>query len=413
MPRNGGNWRDDPEVKAEIDALPKTTTQPEPGLWVDDEAWTEADLPKRDWVAPGFALRGAVSALFGPPSAMKSSLTLAWACAVVLGRDHGNFRPTPPGGVIVYNVEDDQTEQRRRISAVLRQFDAIPGDIKGKLVRVGPNSIGTLFILDKETGLIAPTPAMDRLRELIRERRPAMLIADPLAELHSADENDNTALRAIVAEFRALAVEFNIAVILVHHTRKGTVIPGDLDAARGASSIGGAVRVGLTLVTMSEDDAEMLGLPKDRKSRSNYARLDDAKQNYAAIGDAQWYEKAVYALDNDEWVPAAVPWTAPDMWQAIPPATANRILDEIDAGLDGGARRYSNAPNAGDRAACKVVMAIIPSLNEKQARKAVDTWIVNKQIENRSYKDESDRKTRMGLYLTGKHRPGTAHPNGG
>src|SRR6185312_8795135 len=62
-------------------------------LWVDDAAWSEAELPRREWVVPGYALRGAVTVVVGPPSAMKSSLMLAWACALALGRDHGRFRP--------------------------------------------------------------------------------------------------------------------------------------------------------------------------------------------------------------------------------------------------------------------------------------------------------------------------------
>ena len=92
---------------------------------------------------------------------------------------------------------------------------------------------------------------------------------------------------------------------------------------------------------MSEDDAEALGVAKDRMTRSSYVRLDDAKQNYAAIGDARWFEKVVYALDNGEHVPAAVPWKAPDMWDGISTSMANKILDDIEAGLEGG-RRYSD-----------------------------------------------------------------------
>ena len=379
-------------------------------LWIDDDAWTEGDLPQRPWVAQGYALRGAVTIVTGPPSAMKSSLMLAWACATALGQPHGNFRPTEAGDVIVYNVEDNQIEQRRRLSAVLRQFDAIPGDIRGKIIRAGPGGIGTLFSWNVEMGVVLNTAALDTLRALIEERRPAILIADPLSELHSADENDNTALRAVVAEFRALAICYNVAIILVHHTRKGAVTPGDPDTARGASAIIGAGRVVLTLVTMSEEDAVALGLAKDRKTRSTYVRLDDAKQNYAAIGEANWYEKTVYALDNGEWVPAAVPWTAPDMWESIPTVTANEILDTINAGIDGGKRRYSDGGNAGDRAAWPVVAKHIPSLNEKQARKAITTWVDNGTLISRQYTDETDRKKRKGLYLSDdpKKRPGNA-----
>ena len=171
----------------------------------------------------------------------------------------------------------------------------------------------------------------------------------------------------------------------MHHTRKGVVSPGDPDAARGASSLIGAGRVVLTLCAMSEEDAEMLGMANDRKTRSAYIRLDDAKQNYAALGEARWYEKVVYALDNGEHVPAAVPWQAPDMWDCITVAVANRILDDIDAGMEGG-RRYSDAPNAEDRAAWKVVVAHVPSLNEKQAREVVKHGSKTERCASRSTK---------------------------
>lgn len=289
----------------------EATSESAPTLWVDDEAWTEADLPLRPWVAPGFALRGAVTLLCGPPSAMKSSTALAWACACALGVPYGRFKPVNAAPAIVYNVEDDLLEQRRRLSATLRQFNAQPADIAGKVIRTGPFGIGTLLI-HGDDGKVQFTDAMGRLETLIDERKPAILVVDPLAELHNADENDNTAIRAVVARFRELAITHNIAVVVLHHTRKGSnTSPGDPDIARGASAIIGAVRIALTLIGMSEDDAAAFGLPIEAKARSNFVRLDDAKQNYAAIRDGEWFEKMVHVLDSSEAVPAATPWTPP------------------------------------------------------------------------------------------------------
>jgi hypothetical protein len=384
----------------------KTNGSAAPALWVDTDPWHEADIPRRPWIAPGYALRGAVTVVAGPPSAMKSSLMLAWACAVALGYEHGDFCPRAPGKVLLYNVEDDRDEQRRRLSATLRQFDAAPADIQGQVITAGPVGVGTLLEVDSETGFVHETLAMQALRELLREHEPDMLIVDPLAELHTAPENDNTALRSVVAGFRALAAEFNMAVVVLHHTRKGAVAPGDPDAARGASSLVGAGRVVLTLCGMSEEDAEFLGLAKDRKTRSAYVRLDDAKQNYAAIGDARWFEKTVYALASGEYVPAAVPWQPPDMWDGISTSVANRILNDIEAGLEGG-RRYSNAPNPGDRAAWKVVVRHVPSMNEKQARKVIKTWLQNGALREGEYDDPEQRKPRSGLFVNQANRPGT------
>jgi AAA domain-containing protein len=279
-------------------------------LWTDDDGWTEAELPRRPWIVPGYALRGSVTLLCGPPSALKSSLVLGWAVAVALKRKWGNFNPTEAGSVIVYNVEDNALEQRRRLSAVLRQFDATSADIRGKVIRVGPISMGALLDRD-ESGALVFTPAMQKLDELIAVRRPAMLIVDPLSELHTSDENDNTALRAVLAAFRELAVRHDIAVIILHHSRKGTVTPGDPDAARGASAIIGAARVAMTLTGMAEDDARTFGLPTDHAARSHFVRLDDAKSNYAPLREAQWFEKAGILLDNGEICAAAMPWTPP------------------------------------------------------------------------------------------------------
>ena len=264
---------------------------------------------------------------------------------------------------------------------------------------------GTLFSVD-ETGLIANTKALEALRALIAERHPDVLIADPLAELHTADENNNSALRMVIAEFRAIAVEFNIAVILVHHTRKGAVTPGDPDTARGASAIIGAARIVITVVAMSEEDAEAFGLDQDRKTRSQYIRIDDAKQNYAAIGEAKWYEKIVYPLDNSEMVPAAVPWKAPNMWRSIPPAIANAILDEIDAGLDGGKYLYSVAKQAKTRHAFNVVKRHLPALNETQCRKTISTWDKNGVFLHEDYDDTAEGKARQGVRVNPARRPG-------
>jgi hypothetical protein len=293
----------------------KDQDSPDP-LWCDTDDWVEADIPKRPWIAPGRLLRGSVTLVTGPPSGMKSSLMLAWGISLALGIDVGRFHPAAPGISIVYNVEDDAPEQRRRLSAALRQFPgATPDDIRGKVIRTGPSGVGTLLTRD-DAGRVHFTPAMARLERLIIQHKVDVLFVDPLSELHNSEENDNGALRAVIARFRELAVKHNIAVCILHHTRKGgAASPGDPETARGASAILGAVRIALTLLGMSEDDAKSFGLSTDALARSHYVRLDDAKQNYAAVRDAEWFEKIAHLLENGELVPAAEPWGPPPLKQ--------------------------------------------------------------------------------------------------
>jgi RecA-family ATPase len=278
-------------------------------LWHSDEAWSEADIPRRAWVARGFLERRNVTIVAGAGAAGKSMLFKAWAVASALGVPFSRFSPVSPLRVLSYNVEDDLDEERRRLSATLRHFNATPADLASKLRIVGPNDVGTLVERDPATGRLKVTEAMADLCQHIETFRPDILMLDPLVELHTVEENDNTGLRSVIANFRQLSVRYDIATALAHHVRKGAISPGDPDMVRGAGSIVGAARVVFTACGMSEDEAVKLGITPD--GRKSFFRLDGAKINHAPLQDAEWFERIAHQLDNGEDVAAAVPWQPP------------------------------------------------------------------------------------------------------
>jgi hypothetical protein len=312
-------------------------------LWHSDDEWVEAAIPPRPWIVERYIMRETCTALAGAPSAGKSSLLKAWTVSMLLNRPYGNFRPAGPCRVLSYNVEDDLDEEHMRLSAILRWFGAASKDLDGKLRIVGPNQVGTLVERDLSTGRLRTTAAMDALEVMIEEFKPDVLMLDPFVELHTTEENDNTGLRSVIAHFRTLAKRHGVGIVLAHHTRKGAMAPGDPDAIRGAGSIVGAVRVAMTVCTMSEDEADQFGIPK--AMRKHYFRVDGAKANYAPLGDADWFKRHAYELDNGEMVAAALPWS--------PPAndTNENVLDEIKAAIAKGigGEPYTFAGQAGGR----------------------------------------------------------------
>lgn len=279
-------------------------------LLIDAGEWDENDIAPRPWVAPGLLLRGAVTVVVGEPAAGKSMLMVGWATSLVLGERYGHLRPVQRCKVVTYNTEDDNDEQKRRFSAALRPVGRHPSDLTGKLYRISTEGIGTLLRTCGEAGMTA-TPAMEQLEALIEEQRPDVLILDPLVELHEAEENDNTAVRTVMAHFRSLAVRYDIAVVLLHHTRKGsTGIAGNPDIARGASSVIGAARVVVTVSVMTEQEADSFSIPADH--RRFFSRVDGAKINAAPIGREEWFERQAYELPNGDSVAAMLPWSPPD-----------------------------------------------------------------------------------------------------
>lgn len=316
-------------------------------LWMQGGAWVEQDIPARAWLARGYLLRGSVTVLAGVGSAGKSSLCVGYAVALALGMRFGRFEPAdmpdgdssgaPHRKALLYNVEDDDDEQRRRLSAALRQFARGPSDIAGRVLRCGPASIGTLLERDSFTGTVAFTEAWHALEALLAQERPDLVVLDPLVELHTAEENDNTALRTVIAHLRGIAQRHGCAVLLVHHTRKGAEA-GDMEGIRGAGSIVGAARIALTCAPMSRDEAESLGVPADLRRR--FFRVDNAKANYSPAGEATWHELAEYELGNGDYVAAAVPWSPREGVSSgssgVAPETLALIEADVARGTDQG-----------------------------------------------------------------------------
>ena len=375
-----------------------------PEHWIQLDGWDEAALERRRWIAPRYLLRGAVHMLAAPGSAGKSSLMVAWTCALALGVAFSGLRPYQPCCVITFNVEDDGSEQQRRFSAALKQFNAKPADLAGKVIRMGPIGAGSLIRVDQLTKKAEFTPLMRTIDDLCTEHKPDVLILDPMVELHDCDENDNTGLRMVMALLRSFAIKHDLALVILHHSRKATNgAAGDPDSLRGASSIVGAARIVLTLQVMTEEDANKLNIPI--AERRSYFRLDSAKANYAATGDAEWFRLVEYKLANGDLVAAAEPFTPKIAWKSLSETSINEVMDTIQAGPAPG-RRYSHLSTAGLRWAGHVLKDVF-GWNDTQAKEAIKTWMSNGMLIAAKYDDPVDSKKVLGLTVDISRRPGT------
>ncbi len=305
--------------------------------------WDEAQLPQREWIVPQYVMRRKVTGLIGAPEAGKSGLALKWAISLALDLPFGDFRPIPlpgekrrPRRVVILNAEDDEDEQRRRISSLMRGTGRSVADLADNLIRVGPDS-GTAKLFEGDgSGEVYPTAAFEELKTFIEKNKVDVLILDPLVELLGGqDENSNGVMGGVFALLRRLAEDCKIAVIVIHHTKKGANIAGNLEAARGGSALGGSIRIGLTLTVMSEAEADELGVPKE--TRKHYVRLDNAKQSYGPPSDAAlWFHRFSVELDNGDSSPALEPWSPPKVREMSLDELAPIIAD-IQAGCLSGA----------------------------------------------------------------------------
>jgi hypothetical protein len=181
----------------------------------------------------------------------------------------------------------------------------------------------------------------------------------------------------------------------------------NIDAARGAKALSDSARIGLLLSTMSEEEAEKLGIPVD--DRLGYVRLDDAKANLAKrAGKARWFQLSDVTLDNaqdpyqrgDE-VGVVQAWEPPNVWDTL--VDANAVLDRIAAGPEPGELYTDSRRHPATRWAGNVVVSEL-GCSPEQAANVINTWLHNGVLVVTSY-ENGNRKERRGLRVDDTRRP--------
>jgi hypothetical protein len=188
------------------------------------------DLPAQDqpqrWLVEQLWGAAAVGLIGGAPKCSKTWLGLDLALSVATGTDClGRYAVPEPGPVLIYLAEDALPTVRQRVASMARH--------RGRELQ--PVEIHVIT---------APTLRLDRqqhrgqLLEAAQRLRPRLLLLDPLVRLHGIDENNAREVAELLAYLRTLQRQLDLAVILVHHTRKNA--PGGMasgQALRGSSDL--------------------------------------------------------------------------------------------------------------------------------------------------------------------------------
>jgi hypothetical protein len=332
--------------------------------WEDGAA--AAMIPRRRWLVGSFAIRGQLTVLVAPPGAGKSTLGIALGVAAATGRDELVGEPVHESvKAWIWNNEDDRHELKRRLAAVMQHWRVTPADLRGRLALNSGSERPLLAARAGKDGVVQRLPDVDAVAEIVRREGIGLLIVDPFVETHAVDENDNAQVKAVAALWREVARRCDCAVVLVHHTGKPPAAApdswvGSLSASRGASSLGGVARIVRTLFSMSEKDAERIGIPPEERHR--WVRLDDAKANLAlASGQARWFERVSVTIANGEEVGVLVPGDpAPASPQRASDETIEAALIEAIGEAWRAGHPFSDHPRAKERYAPAIVARALP-----------------------------------------------------
>jgi hypothetical protein len=375
------------------------------------------EIPRRQWLVPGFLLRRHVTVLVAPAGSGKSLLTLQLAMMGATSMHWGGWRPRQHIKTLVVNTEDDGDEMRRRLFAAAEHMQIDMRELRRHIAFAEqPESI-IIAKADNRTKTVTRTPIVESLIRTIIENQFDLMIVDPFAETFEGDENSNSELKWAAVLWREIARRTNSAVLLVHHTRKYGAEAGSMEAARGGSALIGVARIVSTLFGMTEDEAKAFNINPD--DRGSYLRFDDAKANLTLVTfQARWFTKETVTLPNaGENEPAddvgvLKPWQPPNPFDDLDTSTANKILDAIERGViddDGkltGDLYTLKKSGGGKRWAGQVIQNYLHCA-DRDAQKVLNKWMQNNVIEEVMHTTSTSKgKMRAGLKVNPAARPG-------
>jgi AAA domain len=230
-----------------------------------------AELPPVRWCVRGVLPEG-VTLLAGKPKLGKSWLALGLCVAVAAGGVALGTRQVEQGGVLFLALEDNRRRLQKRLGKML----------------CGP----------APTGLEMATtwPKLDEggveaLRAWLVEHPEARLVAvDTLAKICPRTRGQNIYQEdyAALEELLPLAAEHEVAIVVVHHTRKMTAAD-PLDEISGSTGLTGGVDGVLVLKRdRGKADAVLHVDGRDIEEPAEYALKWDAETaGWTIVGDAE------------------------------------------------------------------------------------------------------------------------------
>lgn len=177
-----------------------------------------------------------------PPNTWKSWLLFLMACHIAEGTSLFGKFATEEANVMIVNEEDSPRLIQDRL----------------KSLNIDSSSLSIFYKIAHGSKL--KNDFVENLIKEAKEKNIGVIMFDSLRAIHEADENDSTAMQAVMDLLKKIARE-NITVIFTHHHRKKSMFGGkkdDAESTRGSSAINAAISGHISLEEINKDEGKFL-----------------------------------------------------------------------------------------------------------------------------------------------------------
>jgi len=180
----------------------------------------EQDFPPIKWLAKDLLPVGMMGAITGESNSYKSFLTLALAQSVATGTPFlGHFAIEKQGKVLIIDEENN-----RRI-------------IEKRFKDMGVEAHENIIFLSQCGIQLDHTTHIERLKQLVDEINPVLIVLDSLVRFHSKDENSASEMRQVMKAIGSLVAEERSVVFIHHHKKEGFGKNSGSNSVRGSTDI--------------------------------------------------------------------------------------------------------------------------------------------------------------------------------
>jgi hypothetical protein len=213
---------EDPATSIELETMAVTAKQ-----------FLEEVVDEPEWLVDRLWGAGSIGFVLGPPKVFKSFFTLEMAYALANGKPFlGLFKVPEPRTVLLIQEESGRAAFKER----MRRASIAYGNSEN------------LFVISNKPFNLEAAAGYERLKMEVAKLRPAMLILDPLSSFVRGDQNSAQNMGDFVRSLIDLRNEFNMAIVIVHHSKKTNA-----KDFRGSSALYASSEVTIRLVR--PDDA--------------------------------------------------------------------------------------------------------------------------------------------------------------
>jgi hypothetical protein len=381
-PLNGEDWARVAQTAVERAAIPHQAALEAKRL----APVGPANIPPRRWAYGRFLLFGSAAVIGAVDGGGKGAIAVVMVLAMITGRPLLGETVWRTGPVLIVTYEDDAEEWHRRIAAACLHYsldyETVLADIHFVHRPGGRVSFGTMV------GGMLTFPDREEILGVLKTIGAVLLIVDPFNHAHGLDDgNNNIMVAKVAAELSRTALEGDVAVLVLHHLRKGA--SGSPDDLMGATSLRATFRSCRILARMTPDVAKKMKITEPWR----YIRIAGSKENYAPPpGKASWFKLIGVPLGNatseypyGDDVAVATTWQEQQMFEGMELAVLGAVFTALKETIHGPNRQAKRLPWAGN------VLVNLAGRTEREAGKIIAAWIKTGLLVKGEHRDADNR----------------------